>query len=175
MVPLQVLHRAWGKSLEDSQRTPPCCARFPKDSCDSNLIFALKPLIKGVEDELLPQVQVIFYKENDGSVPMFDWLGGLQPKHRAKCLKWIGILRTFGRDLRRPESDYLRDGIYELRVRFQSLNYRMLYFFHGNEAVVLSHGLKKEKEVPAREISRAVELKKNFECDPKTHTFRWEP
>ena len=123
----------------------------------------------------MPQVQIVFYMEDDGSVPMFDWLDGLQPKHRAKCVKWIEILRSFGHHLRRPESDYLRDGIYELRVRFQSLNYRMLYFFHGNQVVVLTHGLKKEKEVPPKEIDRAVELKKNFEADPETHTFQWEP
>ena len=123
----------------------------------------------------MQQVQVVFYMENDGSVPMSDWLDGLQLKHRAKCLKWIGILRSFGHDLRRPESDYLRDGIHELRVRFQSLNYRMLYFFYGNQVVVLTHGLKKEKEVPSKDIDRAVELKKNFEADPKTHTFQWEP
>ena len=123
----------------------------------------------------MPQVQVVFYMEDDRSVPMTDWLDGLQSKQRAKCLKWVGILRAFGHDLRRPESDYLRDGIHELRVRFQSLNYRMLYFFHGNRVVVLTHGLRKEKEVPPREIDRAVDLKKKFEADPKTHTFQWEP
>lgn len=128
-----------------------------------------------MEDEPLPPVRVIFYKEDDGTVPLSDWLDGLQRKHRAKCLKWIGILRSFGSDLRRPESDYLRDSIYELRVRFQSLNYRMLYFFHGNQVVVLTHGLKKEKEVPPRDIDRAVALKKKFEADPKIHAFQWEP
>jgi hypothetical protein len=112
--------------------------------------------------------------EDDGSVPMSNWLDGLELKHRAKCLKWIGILKSFGIDLRRPECDYLRDGIHELRVRFQSLNYRMLYFFYGNQVVVLTHGLKKEKEVPPNEIDRAVELKKKFEADPQAHTFQWK-
>ena len=76
---------------------------------------------------------------------MSDWLDGLQPKHRAKCVKWIEILKSFGHELRRPESDYLRDGIYELRVRFQSLNYRMLYFFHGKPGRSPHTGLKKRK------------------------------
>jgi hypothetical protein len=39
-------------------------------------------------------------------------------------------------ELRRPEADYLQDGIYELRVGFQHVNYRMLYFFYKNIAVV---------------------------------------
>lgn len=123
----------------------------------------------------MPEVQVVFYKDDDGSVPLSDWLDGLQHKHRAKCLKWIEILQFFGYDLRRPESDYLRDGIHELRVRLQKVNYRMLYFFHGTHVVVLTDGLVKEKEVPPREIDRAVELKERFEADPEKHTFQWEP
>jgi phage-related protein len=75
-----------------------------------------------------------------------------------------------GHELRRPESDFLRDGVYELRVRHQSVNYRMLYFFHGRVAVVLSHGLQKEKEVPSREIDLAVKRKTKFTANPKKHT-----
>ena len=41
----------------------------------------------------------------------------------------------------------LRDGIYELRIGLQGLNYRILYFFHGKEAAVVSHGLIKERRV----------------------------
>jgi hypothetical protein len=32
----------------------------------------------------------------------------------------------------------------------------MLYFFHGNRVVVLTHGLKKEREVPPNEIDKAL-------------------
>ncbi len=121
------------------------------------------------------QVQIVFYRDDAGSIPIRGWLDGLQPKHRAKCLKWTGILRSFGPDLRRPESDYLRDGIHELRVKYQNLNYRMLYFFHGNQVVVLTHGLRKERDVPRQEIDRAVEFKNSFEVDPQDHTYLWEP
>lgn len=48
-----------------------------------------------------------------------------------KCRVRIERLRDLGHELRRPEADLLRDGIYELRVRLGTLNYRMLYFFHG--------------------------------------------
>ena len=64
----------------------------------------------------------------------------------------------------------LRDGIYELRVRLQRVNYRLLYFFHGNTAAVVSHGLVKERRVPLREIDQAVMHKKRFEADPEGHT-----
>lgn len=61
-------------------------------------------------------------------------------------------LSWLGHELRRPESDYLRDGIYELRASFQGVHYRILYFFHGTVAAVLSHWLAKEQAVPAIEI-----------------------
>ena len=47
----------------------------------------------------------------------------------------------------------------------------MLYFFHGREVAVISHGLVKERVVPPREIARAVERKRVFETDPQHHTF----
>jgi putative component of toxin-antitoxin plasmid stabilization module len=70
----------------------------------------------------------------------------------------------------RPEADYLRDGIHELRVRLGTVNYRMLYFFHEDIAAVVSHGIVKEKRVPPKEIDRAITAKKLFEADPERHT-----
>ena len=78
----------------------------------------------------------------------------------------IERLRDLGHELRRPEADYLHDGIYELRVGLRGMNYRMLYFFHGRVAAVLAHGLAKEREVPPREIKEAIRRKHKFELDP---------
>jgi hypothetical protein len=62
-----------------------------------------------------------------------------------------------GHELRRPEADFLRDGIYELRVSLGGVHHRILYFFHGATAAVVSHGLVKERVVPSKEIDHAVE------------------
>lgn len=123
----------------------------------------------------MPPVRVIFYKERDGTAPMVEWLNELPKKPREKCFEWIERPMIFGYELHRPYADLLRDGIHELRIRFQSVNYRVLYFFHGNAAVVLTHGLIKEKDVPNKEIGKAVELKEKFEERPEFHTFYWEP
>ena len=123
----------------------------------------------------MPPVQVIYYKEDDGTVPMVSWLNGIQRKPRVKCYEWIERLKNLGHELHRPYADTLRDGIHELRVRFQSVNYRMLYFFYGNASVVLTHGLTKENMIPDKEIENALELKRKFETDPKAHIFYWEP
>ncbi len=120
----------------------------------------------------MPKTKVVFFREEDGTTPTLDWLDELPPKVQLKCLARIERLRDEGHALRRPEADFLRDKIYELRVGFQGINYRMLYFFHGNLAAVLSHGLVKEAEVPPKEIERAIERMKKFTSDPETHTHR---
>ena len=120
----------------------------------------------------MPKIDVIFCQEETGSVPVLDWLDRLPAKAQDKCRVRIERLRDLGHELRRPEADYLRDGIYELRVGLRGVNYRMLYFFHGRVAAILAHGLTKEREVPPREIEEAIRRKRRFELDPGQHTYR---
>ena len=94
------------------------------------------------------------------------------PEPKIKCRVRIERLRDLGHELRRPEADYLRDGIYELRVGLQGMNYRMLYFFYGRVAAVLAHGLVKEREVPSRDIEEAIRRKRTFELNPERHTYK---
>lgn len=72
--------------------------------------------------------------------------------------------------LRRPEADVLRDGIYELRASLHGIHYRILYFFHGTAAAIVSRGIVKESAVPAKEIERAIARKNRFMADPAKHS-----
>jgi phage-related protein len=119
----------------------------------------------------MSKVRVVFYQSKDGEVPVLEWLEQLPRKVQDKCTVKIERLSELGHELRRPEADLLRDKIYELRIGYQGANYRILYFFHGKLAVVLAHGLMKEREVPPKEIDRAVERRNQFEKDPEGHTF----
>ena len=87
-----------------------------------------------------------------------------------KCVVRIERLGERGHELRRPEADSLRDGIHELRTSLRRIQYRMLYFYHGKQAVI-SHGTIKEKEVPPGEIELAIDRKRRFEEDPGKHTY----
>lgn len=121
----------------------------------------------------MPRTTVIFFRESNGSVPAIEWLQsiGNRPKAKVKILKLIQRLKHEGHELRRPAVDYLRDGIYELRIRHERINYRVLYFFSGQNAVVITGGLTKEDCVPETEIKRAVDRKDEFMIDPDTHSF----
>jgi phage-related protein len=118
----------------------------------------------------LPRIKLIFYREEDGTIPLLEWLDGLIAKAQDKCRIRLERLGELGYELRRPEADYLRDDVYELRVSHLGINYRMLYFFHGTTAVVISHGLVKERVVPPREIALAIRRRKKFFQNPNRHT-----
>ena len=68
--------------------------------------------------------------------------------------------------------DYLRDNIYELRIRMGSVNYRILYFFHRRTVSVVAHGLTKESAVPATDIKQAIIRKAAFTANPAARTFK---
>lgn len=119
----------------------------------------------------MAQTKVIFFKESNGTVPFLEWLDDLPSKVQLKCLVKIERLQQEGHTLRRPEADHLRDKVYELRASHQISHYRILYFFHGGQIAIDSHGITKEDRVPPIGIARAIERRQNFEKDPKAHTF----
>ena len=120
----------------------------------------------------MAQTEVFLFRDEHGSIPLIDWLDGLPARVRDKCTGRISRLAELGHELRRPEADFVTEGIYELRAAYQNVHYRMLYFFSGRAVVVLSHGLAKEKEVPKREIDRAIERRKIIESDFKKFTVK---
>ncbi len=103
---------------------------------------------------------------------MLKWFDGVPSKARSKCQVRLERLRELGHALRRPEAEYLREGIYELRAKHLRVNYRILYFFWGRRAVVVTHGITKQRAaVPANEIDMAIRRKRQFETDPERHTY----
>ena len=119
----------------------------------------------------MSKTRVVLYREEDGSCPFVECFDKLPAKVQDKRHLRLERLREMGHELRRPEVDFLRDGIYELRVSLGGVHHRILYFFHGAIAAVVSHGLVKERVVPPKEIACAVERKKRFEANPAKHTY----
>ena len=125
----------------------------------------------------MPPTEVLFYQDEAKRAPVVEWLWDLRRDDRtayAKCVARIRRLAEAGHELRRPEADYLRDGIYELRARRGHVNYRMLYFFHGHNVAILAHALTKEGEIPDSDIARAIRRKQAFERNPARHSYEGE-
>ena len=119
----------------------------------------------------MPKAEVVIYKEKNGEVPLLRWLERLSLKIRMKWTTRFELLKKYGYELRRPICDYLRDDIYELRVKWKKINYRVLYGFVGQNIVLLSHGCSKEGKVPEGEIEKAIARRKNYLSNPEAHTY----
>lgn len=118
----------------------------------------------------MPTTDVVYYADRHDEAPALEWLLGQAPKVQDKFEFLIEQLEQKGGTLTRPYAAPLRDKIYELRVRRQQVNYRLLYFFHGNNAV-LAHGCTKEGSVDDADIDRAVARRDLFLIDPSAHTY----
>jgi len=125
----------------------------------------------------LPQTELVFYQEAPGQVPVLEWLKDLRrgdSKAYSKCVAIIERLAAYGHELRRPAADFLRDGIYELRAKQGRVNYRILYFFDGQNTVILAHALTKTDKVPHADLERALRRKIIFENSPQLHSYAEE-
>ena len=83
----------------------------------------------------MPATEVLFFKETNGNTPVLEFLQTLLPartKAYANCLAKIRLLKMFGSELRRPHVDYLRDGIYELRAKDNTVQYPRVKQFAEN-------------------------------------------
>jgi phage-related protein len=122
----------------------------------------------------MPAIKVVFFQDDDGSVPALtalDYYEEHDQKVAIKLQALIEALSEHGYGLRRPMTDALRNGIYELRGKVRGVNHRLLYFYGGNKIAVLSHHLTKEKKVPDKDIDLAVRRKNKFLNNPDKYTF----
>jgi phage-related protein len=126
----------------------------------------------------MPRTDVIFFRDLDGTVPCKQWLGRLYRSERKGAGKVVArmlLLAEGGYELRRPAADLLRDGIYELRARQGTVQYRLLYFFDSEKAnvAILVHGfIKQGARVPQADIELAVKRKLAYESNKDKHIFR---
>jgi phage-related protein len=121
------------------------------------------------------EAHIVFYQDKSGNASVLEWLKVLLKKDRkgyANCIARIQQLASTGHELRRPAADYLSDGIYELRAKHVHVQYRILYFFYGQNVAILAHAITKDTDrVPVIEIERARKRKQLFEKNPKIHTY----
>jgi phage-related protein len=86
----------------------------------------------------------------------------LSAKERVKLDYIISLLET--RD-RVPAKfiDYIRDGLYELRMEYNSNIYRVFFIFDDGKIVVLFNGFqKKTQKTPQGEIDKALKIKEAY-------------
>ncbi|MBF0566578.1 MAG: type II toxin-antitoxin system RelE/ParE family toxin [Nitrospirae bacterium] len=104
-----------------------------------------------------------FAKINN-KVPMIDFLESLSIKERAKIFAYIDKLVELKSNGIQPKEDlskHLGNGIFELRISFESRIFRCLYFYDTKRELVFTHGfVKKGQKMPKREIEKALSTRK---------------
>ncbi len=115
--------------------------------------------------------EIDFYESADGECPVNDFLESLHKKDELPyVLRSIDLLREFGYNLRRPYADLLDDGIYELRISVKRKQFRLLYFYFYQDAIIISHGLRKEAKVKTADIEKAKKNRADYKSRNKRKT-----
>lgn len=126
----------------------------------------------------MPRTEVVFFQDQNGVVPCKHWLEQLYQgdmKGASKIVARMLLLAESGYELRRPVADLLRDGVYELRARQGTVQYRLLYFFDNEKPnmAILVHGFTKQgAKVPPADLDMATERKLAYEKNKDRHIFR---
>jgi phage-related protein len=112
--------------------------------------------------------EVEFYRKENGTIPVLEFLLELSPKMRAKAYSEIELLKKHGPHLREPYVKPIKGkeyrGLFELRVQFASDITRIFYFSYRNHTFVLLSGFtKKTQKTPEKELERAKRYKDDYE------------
>ena len=121
-----------------------------------------KEQIKQVGEQAQKEWKIILYEDEKGC-PINDFMKTLLPIDNEKMIRWINYLKSVGNNIRRPQADFLRDKIYELRVILTNNITRTLFFFYDDNEIVLTHTfIKKTQKVPEKEIKKAIKYRKKY-------------
>lgn len=111
----------------------------------------------------MAKVKAIFYDLPNGTYPAQEFIDSLDIKMQAKMIRTIAMLQENGTDLRKPYSEYLEDGIFELRAKVGSNISRVMYFFFDGGNAILTNGfIKKTQKTPPGELDRAKRYKAEY-------------
>ena len=120
----------------------------------------------------MPQFEIEYFEDENGSRPAEEFILSLPIKMRAKTFQLLVLLEERGNVLREPYSKLLEDGIFELRIKQGNNIARILYFFVLHGKIILTNGfIKKSQKTPKREIEKAKENRKEYLR--RTHNEKW--
>lgn len=91
-----------------------------------------------------------------------DFLATLN-KNEIKKLKYVLDMLISQNRISKKFVDYIRDGLYELRINSGGNIYRIFFIFDDGNIIVLFNGFqKKTKTTPESEINKALKIKNEY-------------
>lgn len=91
-----------------------------------------------------------------------DFFATLTTKEKKKVLYVLDMLISQNR-ISAKFVTHIKDGIFELRISYESNIYRIFFIFDDGNIVVLFNGFqKKTQKTPKNEIEKALKIKKEY-------------
>ena len=111
--------------------------------------------------------KVDYYIKDNGESPVDDFINTLPPKHSAKVLWEIDLLKKLGTTIKEPYVKPIKGdkykGLWELRIQQSSDASRVFYFLPVGNTFILLHGfLKKTTKTPASELKIALSYMNDY-------------
>lgn len=102
-------------------------------------------------------LKITFWTNSGGNAPVIDDIEALPVKPREKVYWTIKLLKTKGTALMRTEFlNKIEDSdLFELRIRYQKVWYRILLIIHKGIACLLHMFKKKKNKLPLKELKIA--------------------
>ena len=97
-----------------------------------------------------------------------EFMNSLTEKEQEKIQYILLLLKTQDR-VPIKFIKLIRDGLYELRIEYNSNIYRMFFIFDDDSIVVLLNGFqKKSQKTPPNEIEKAFKIKEEYYADKQS-------
>jgi phage-related protein len=95
----------------------------------------------------------------------YKFISELEIKFKAKTYRTIELLKEFGPFLKEPHSKSVigYKGLFELRVQYANNILRLFYYHHKSKIFVITSGyIKKDNKLDKKQITKAIEIMKNY-------------
>lgn len=122
-------------------------------------------------------LRVKYYETEKGKAPAKEWLGEVTEGARVKLVDLLKRLEVQGPLVWQQYPDFfspLGDGLFEIRLYYHDIWYRLIYFYDKKRATVCHGFTKKTNKTPANERQTALDRMKDYErrFKEKSHTER---
>ena len=121
------------------------------------------------------------YRDTPNKSHVLNWISKVEKRHKRSLAKFSACLRLLakhGRHLNKAQAKrtQLDSHIYELRPTYEGNAYRILYFFHGNSAVLCDAMLKKKDSEFNKAVNRSAKKRKKYLDSPSAYSSaNWQP
>lgn len=106
-------------------------------------------------------MQVVFWTTVRGDSPITEFIDSVPVKSKKKIVRTLELIEKHGLGFVKCCTK-LKDGIYELKIRFDKVFYRLLIFFERGVCFVLHIFKKKSNKIQSRELETALARSKNL-------------